>query len=189
MPTKAELEEQLKDLEAKLTAMQAADKASGGDPNIALMARILQASEAAEERSRQQMEAAERRHQDQLEAAEQRLQSLFTTFTQTSTSSVPTPRSGDADGPSFKNLNLKPPPPMEPDFTLSKFESWRAVWDDYYRIAQLDKLNLERQTSIFRSFLSLDMRSTLEHVIGVPPQSTTNPVTVQPDLNRSPQRD
>ena len=81
-------------------------------------------------------------------------------------------------------MNLQTPPLLEPDFSIPKFQSWKNVWDDYAKVARLDRHDQEEQLAVFRNCLSLEMRAVLMEVIGLPTSSSNNPLTIKILLDR-----
>ena len=66
----------------------------------------------------------------------------------------------------------KPPPPMEKGITLDELETWISTWEDYYQVTKLEKEIPSLQRANFKSHLSQEMRSIVEHVLGIGPEST-----------------
>ena len=66
----------------------------------------------------------------------------------------------------------KPPPPMEKDITLDELETWSSTWEDYYQVTKLEKEIPALQRANFKSHLSQEMRSIVEHVLGIGQDST-----------------
>ena len=76
-------------------------------------------------------------------------------------------------------VNLSTPEALQSDFSVAKFQQWKAVWTDYANVVQLNKHDRENQLAVFRNCLSLEMRSVLTEVIGVPEHTAANPLTVE----------
>ena len=66
----------------------------------------------------------------------------------------------------------KPPPPMEKGITLDELETWSSTWKDYYQVTKLEKEVPGLQRANFKSHLSQEMRSIVEHVLGIGQDST-----------------
>lgn len=66
----------------------------------------------------------------------------------------------------------KPPPPMEKDITLDELETWSSTWEDYYQVTKMEKEVPNIQRANFKSHLSQEMRSIVEHVLGIGQDST-----------------
>ena len=69
-------------------------------------------------------------------------------------------------------LVAKPPPPMEKGITLDELETWSSTWEDYYKVTKLEKEVPDLQRANFKSHLSQEMRSVVEHVLGIGSEST-----------------
>ena len=66
----------------------------------------------------------------------------------------------------------KPPPPMGKGITLDELETWSSTWEDYYQVTKLEKEIPALQRANFKSHLSQEMRSIVEHVLGIGQDST-----------------
>ena len=87
-------------------------------------------------------------------------------------SSLVVPRSGSETPESMSTGGSHlpkaiPPPPLTPEISLRNFLGWRATWEDYATLARLNRCSREEQLAAFRTCLSVDMRSTLEHAVGI----------------------
>ena len=60
-----------------------------------------------------------------------------------------------------------PPPPLTPVISLRDILGRRATWKDYATLARLNRCSRQEQLAAFRTCLSVDMRSTLEHAVGI----------------------
>ena len=64
------------------------------------------------------------------------------------------------------------PPLMEKGITLDEMETWSSTWEDYYKVAKLEKEVPAIQRSNFESHLSQVIRDVVGHVLGTGPDST-----------------
>ena len=71
--------------------------------------------------------------------------------------------SGDRGGES--RVQARAPPTLKADITLSDFDSWELVWRDYVKVSGCDKEPREKELSVFRSYLLLEMVSVLTHAL------------------------
>ena len=66
-----------------------------------------------------------------------------------------------------KMPNIPAPEKLEPDIKLAQFDSWRNAWKDYVSVTGMNKYDMDRQRGVFRTTLSLEMRSVLLHALDV----------------------
>eukprot|EP00095_Tigriopus_kingsejongensis_P010912 snap_masked-scaffold5505_size4578-processed-gene-0.0 protein:Tk10912 transcript:snap_masked-scaffold5505_size4578-processed-gene-0.0-mRNA-1 annotation:"hypothetical protein DAPPUDRAFT_258391" len=172
-PTKA-------DLEVMLAAQREEMEAMRKDPMLTLLEQMREDSarfRVEDAREQQDMEA---RFQSNQQAAEERMKILMEGLKGT----PQTRHSPALATAALPKVNAKPPPHLEVDFSLTTFDLWKSAWNDYAKVIQVHKMSCERQLSLFRSNLSLDMISLLEHVIGIPEHTNLVPLTVQVLMDR-----
>ena len=63
---------------------------------------------------------------------------------------------------------------LEANISLQDFITWRSVWQDFATLAGVDRLSLQEQAALLRSYMSIEMRSTLEFGIVLPHSSTVD---------------
>ena len=57
---------------------------------------------------------------------------------------------------------------LEEDISLSAFDKWVKTWNDYLKVTMVDKYSQSRLLSLFRQFLSPEMKpQTLFHVLDI----------------------
>ncbi len=146
------------DLKARLTAAEAL-KEDPSKPEAATMPPWLQqfmfAQSKQMELQRQQMEA----QQHNMEAL---IKSMSEQRDRRDSSS-----SSESDTEPVSNFKPTAPPKLDADTSVPKFKAWRASWEDYAKLCNVDAMKLDRQQSLLRSLLSLEMRKVLEKVIRV----------------------
>ena len=61
---------------------------------------------------------------------------------------------------------------MENVVTFEELETWSSTWEDYYKVAKLEKEVPAIQRPNFKSHLPQEIRDVVEHVLGIGPVST-----------------
>ena len=61
---------------------------------------------------------------------------------------------------------------MEKGITLDEMETWSSTWEDYFKVAKLEKEVPAIQRPNFKSHLPQEIRDVVEHVLGIGPNST-----------------
>ncbi len=59
------------------------------------------------------------------------------------------------------------PQKLAADISVPKFKAWRASWEDFAKLCNVNSMKLVRQQSLLWSLMSLDIRKVLEKVIQV----------------------
>ena len=189
MPTKQELEDQLEASKRELEALKQTQAGALLDPMtlFATLAKSQQDSQTALTQSIAQLAQTQIDSDLRMEA---RLNNIMQNLNPAPPGNAPGQAQvgGQAQAPARQaavpKVNLATPQNLESDYSIAKFQQWRAIWDDYARVVQLDKQDRENQLAVFRNCLSMDMRSVLTEVIGVPNHTVANPLTVAVLLDR-----
>lgn len=63
------------------------------------------------------------------------------------------------------------PPTLQADASYQVFRQWRRRWNDFSTMVDLQKLPREKQLIQLRMSISLDVQKTLEHTLGIPPDT------------------
>ena len=69
--------------------------------------------------------------------------------------------------PTMAKPQIKAPPLLEHDVDLSTFNTWRQSFHDWARATNIDKEPRDIKIAHLRSLLSIKMKATLEHAIGI----------------------
>ncbi len=75
--------------------------------------------------------------------------------------------SSELDTEPISNFKPTEPPKLNADISVPKFKTWTASWEDYAKLWNVDAMKLDRQKSLLRSLLSLEIFKVLEKVIRV----------------------
>ncbi len=75
--------------------------------------------------------------------------------------------SSESDTDPVPNIKPSAPQKLAADISVPKFKAWRASWEDYAKLCNVNSMKLDRQKSLLRSLMSLDMQKVLEKVIQV----------------------
>ena len=78
------------------------------------------------------------------------------------------------DAREIKISNVKSPPMLDANISLQDFITWRSVWQDFATLTRVDRLSLQEQAALLRSYMSIEMRNTLEFGIVLPHSSTVD---------------
>ena len=154
-----------------------------GDPQIAAILQAMQQNIAATQNAANErvdailmaMAADKKEHNEalakQTEALAQVMDKVATlnTTSETSPSAAGEAGATPATKPQVRvpNPTIAPPTTLQEDVSLSDFEDWVQTWEDYTAITEMSRYPQPRQLGLFRSFLSPEMKETLEHNIGV----------------------
>ena len=69
---------------------------------------------------------------------------------------------------------MKSTPVLDASISLQDFITWRSVWQDFATLTRVDRLSLQEQAALLRSYMSTVMRNTLEFGIVLPHSSTVD---------------
>ena len=64
-----------------------------------------------------------------------------------------------------------PPPPRQADATYEVFRQWRRRWHDFSVMIDLQRLHRQKQLIQLRILVALDVQLTLEHTLGIAPDT------------------
>ena len=138
--------------------------------------------EANERRQREQMEAQDRRQKEQMELQKEQmeLQKEQMEVLNNRLDSLAVDPDANPQPQQARSTGPKPqaPPKMNVNISLAKFKSWKETWNDFARLSKIDNMDAAERLSFFRSYLSLDMRSTLTHAIETKPTDSVDQVLV-----------
>ncbi len=151
-------EQEVLDLKARLTAAEAIKEDPAKSEPGAIQPWFQQYMQAQREEARAVRQ--------QLAAQQNNMEALIRGMTEqrarTTSSS-----SSEPDTDPVSNIKPSAPQKLAADISVPKFKAWRASWEDYAKLCNVNSMKLDRQQSLLRSLMSLDMRKVLEKVIQV----------------------
>ncbi len=65
--------------------------------------------------------------------------------------------SSESDTDLVPNIKPSTPKKLAADISVPKFEAWRASWEDYTKLCNVNSIKLDHQQLLLRSLMSLDM--------------------------------